>query len=146
MFTAVNPTFREILSDLEALQNQIELTLPASPPQMQRQTQQFPEIQEKLRINRQNLTVLSRRSPHSSDHPNYRLAVRVIEDMIRYVDALEHLAAEHPIDPAGTITCLSSIRKSRKKWVRELKRLRARTLATDRRRSWLTFLGLHFND
>lgn len=100
--------FYEFLVELQLIQAQIVLKLPASQESIQQQVQQIRQAQQALdRLHTLTLrSVNHRKLPlHHSPH----LPVRLIHQTARYAESLKLLAEEFPVDPQGTVACLQQL-------------------------------------
>ncbi|NJP12110.1 MAG: hypothetical protein HC866_23770 [Leptolyngbyaceae cyanobacterium RU_5_1] len=104
-------TFQKILAEVEQLDAQIRLKLPASRNSVTRQVERIHLAQQQLKAVKVRVLQLAARVHTAALHHNYRSLVQRIEQILRDAVDFQLLAEEYPIDPDGASSCLQSMRR-----------------------------------
>jgi translation elongation factor EF-Ts len=97
----IRQEFQPILDEIQTIQSQIRLKLPASPHSISRQV-------DCIRVAEEHLATL-KHTTHS--HPVHPIVIQVIDRLNQTAQTLKLLAEEFLIDPEGSISCLESVKE-----------------------------------
>jgi hypothetical protein len=105
----INEAYQQVLADLQQLDAQITLRLPASLFSVRRQLHYLKQIQNQLEALQEYVYLVFGKGGSPSAYWKYCLLLEQIHQMYRNTCNLRLLAEEYPIDPEGTTACLRSL-------------------------------------
>jgi len=114
--------FYDSLAELQLIQAQIVLELPASQESIREQLHRIWQAQQELDRLYEDALRYSSRYRSTLDFPP-RLLTGLILRAYRYAESLKHLAEEFPVDPQGTVACLKQIYRRNTRLNERLKQL-----------------------
>lgn len=103
--------FQQILVELNKINAQIQLKLPANQVLVKRQTLHLALVQQRIKTVQDQIFVNFGGSTNSSSYLVYLTLIQVTQAMTHDANTLRFLAEEYPVDPEGTVACLQEINK-----------------------------------
>lgn len=103
--------FQQILAELNKINAQIQLKLPANQVLVKRQILHLALVQQRLKTVQDQIFVKFGGSTNSSSYLAYLTLIQLVEAMTHDANTLRFLAEEYPVDPEGTVACLREIHK-----------------------------------
>jgi len=102
-------TFQQVLAQVDQLDTQVRLKLPASRASIQRQVEQIEAAEQQLQAVKIQVLQQSRKVWLTPCQYDYLPLVCRIEKMLQSVRSFKHLAEEFPLDPEGTTSLLQEM-------------------------------------